>query len=259
VFERFTDLARKAVVLAQEEAARLQRGCIGPEHVLLGLLRLRSGVAFTVLAEAGIDYDQVLGAVTERAEPAGAPEETPTGRAEALAAIGIDLGQVRRVAEENFGPGALRFPLPFSPAAKQVFPLAWEAALALDHFYIGTEHLLFGLLTEEAGIIAALGGDAGKIRSQAVRRTAPWTERVGTANAGIGRLNAALLQSPDQPQARDIMRRLSSQASDAYRRAALQSQEAQQHLAGELERVLAAAADEFRAAGGTPPDGDPGL
>jgi ATP-dependent Clp protease ATP-binding subunit ClpA len=262
VFERFTDLARKAVVLAQEEAGRLQHVSIGPEHVLLALLRLQSGVGFAVLTEAGIDYDQVLAAVSERAEPAGHPEDAPAGPAGALAAIGIDLGQVRRAAEENFGPGALQLPLPFSPAAKRLLPLAWEAALALGHFYVGTEHLLLALITEDEGIIAVLGGDAAKIRSAVVHQTAPWTERVGAAGAGISRLNAALRQSPGQPQARDIMHRLHSQAADAYRQAASQSQEAQQHLAGELERALTVAADEFRAAGGTPPaspDGDPGL
>ncbi|HXL96723.1 MAG TPA: Clp protease N-terminal domain-containing protein [Streptosporangiaceae bacterium] len=98
-------------MLSQEEAARLQHGRIGPEHVLLALLRLQGGAAFAVLTGDGIDYDRVLAAVTERAEPTGAPEGAPAGAAGALAAIGFDLGQVVRVAEENFGPGALRSPL----------------------------------------------------------------------------------------------------------------------------------------------------
>lgn len=262
MFERFTDRARRAVVTAQEEAAKLQHHSVGPEHLLLALLRLQSGVAFAVLTEAGIDYDRALAAAIEQAEPGGARGAAAAGPAEALAAIGIDLGQIRRSAEQNFGPGALQFPrLTFSPAAKRILPLASREALALGHFHVGTEHLLLGLLADDAaGVLDALGADAGEVRSMVVHRTAPWAERMEAANAGITRLTVTLFGrlGHDRPQAQDMLHRLRDQTGDAYREAARRSQEAQQHLADELERVLTAAAAEYPAAGGTPPAAGPG-
>jgi ATP-dependent Clp protease ATP-binding subunit ClpA len=261
VFERFTDRARKVVVMAQE-AARLQHPSIGPEHVLLALLRIPGSAAFSVLTEAGIDYERARAVVIERAEPGTAPDAASAGPAESLAAIGIDLEQIRRSAEQNFGPGTLRFPgVPFSPAAKRLLPLAWQEALALAHFYVGTEHLLLALLAlDDTGVLAALDADASEIRSMVVRRMAPWAERVQAANAGISRLNQALIKSrgPDRPQLQDIMRRLHDQAWAAYGEAAQRSQEAQRHLADELERVLTAADTDYRATGGSLPAADTG-
>jgi ATP-dependent Clp protease ATP-binding subunit ClpC len=242
------------VVTAEQEAARLQQDAVGPDHVLLGLLRNQGGVACALLTEAGIGYDRARAAVVERAKPGGTPDAGPT---EALAAIGIDLEQIRRSAEQSFGPGALRFPrVRFSPAAKQILQLALREALALSHFYIGTEHLLLGLLWQEdgeAGIVAALGADAGEIRSMVVHRVAPWAERLQAANDGIVRLDQALIHRRDQQQAQDILRRVRDQAGDAYREAAQRSQEAQRRLADELEQVLASASAEYQAAFGSLP------
>ncbi len=144
MFERFTGRARQVVVLAQEESIRLGHGYIGTEHLLLGLAAEGQGLAARVLAQAGIELDELRGAVAEcigRA-PAGID-------AGALAAIGIDLDEVRRRVEDAFGPGALERTKagcrPFLPRAKRALELALREAKELGHGYIGTEHILLGL------------------------------------------------------------------------------------------------------------------
>jgi ATP-dependent Clp protease ATP-binding subunit ClpA len=164
MFERFTDRARKAVTDAQVVARRLGHGKIGTEHLLLGLLE-GDGVAARVLGGLGI-----TSAAVER-EVLAEVGRGPLGveDAAALGAIGIDLEEVRRRIEASFGPGALywrpgrgcgrgrRLPLakghiPFSPRAKKVLELSLREALALKHNYIGSEHILLGLLREGEGL-----------------------------------------------------------------------------------------------------------
>jgi ATP-dependent Clp protease ATP-binding subunit ClpA len=161
MFERFTDRARAAVTDAQVVARRLGHGCIGTEHLLLGLLET-GGLAAQVLAGAG-----VTAAAVERevlAEVGRGP--LGTGDAEALGAIGIDLDEVRRRVEASFGKGALHWRpgrdcrgerprlghIPFSPRSKKVLELSLREALALKHRYIGTEHILLGLIREGEGL-----------------------------------------------------------------------------------------------------------
>jgi ATP-dependent Clp protease ATP-binding subunit ClpA len=161
MFERFTDGARAAVTDAQVVARRLGHGRIGTEHLLLGLLET-GGLAAQVLAGAG-----VTAAAVERevlAEVGRGP--LGTGDAEALGAIGIDLDEVRRRVEASFGKGALHWRpgrdcrgerprlghIPFSPRSKKVLELSLREALALKHRYIGTEHILLGLLREGEGL-----------------------------------------------------------------------------------------------------------
>jgi len=166
VFERFTDGARQVVVLAQEESARAGHAHIGTEHLLVGLVAERDGVAALALNDAGLTLDAVRAAVAERLGPA----RLGTGDAAALAAIGIDLDRVRATVEAAFGPGALRpaargragrsrhrrrpvrTGTPFTPRAKKVLELSLREALRLRHRSIGTEHLLLGLLREGNGL-----------------------------------------------------------------------------------------------------------
>ena len=119
VFERFTDRARRAVVLAQEEARMLNHDYIGTEHLLLGLVRERDGVA-----------------------------------GKALASLDISLEAVRRQVEEIIGQGqaAPTGHIPFTPRAKKVLELSLREALQLGHNYIGTEHILLGLIREGEGV-----------------------------------------------------------------------------------------------------------
>jgi len=171
LFERFTDPARDAVVLAQGEARLLRHNYIGSEHLLLGILREGTGLGARVLDRVGIDLDGARADIT-RVVGAGPTEEYDRD-AEALRAIGIDVDEVRRRIEETFGPGALdRRPnrrgwrrtrcehglgrIPFTPRAKKVLELSLREAIALGHGYIGTEHILLGLVREGEGVAAQI-------------------------------------------------------------------------------------------------------
>jgi ATP-dependent Clp protease ATP-binding subunit ClpC len=140
MFERFTDRARRVVVLAQDEARRLDHNYIGTEHILLGLVQEGEGVA-----------------------------------AKALEALGIGLAAVRQQVEEIVGRGkeAPGGHIPFTPRAKKVLELSLREALQLGHDYIGTEHILLGLIREGEGVaarvLANLGADLNLVRQQVVQ------------------------------------------------------------------------------------------
>jgi ATP-dependent Clp protease ATP-binding subunit ClpA len=143
MFERFTDRARRVVVLAQEEARILSHNYIGTEHVLLGLLHEGESVA-----------------------------------AKALDGLGIQLEPVRQQVEEIVGRGkqAPSGHIPFTARAKRVLELALREALQLGHNYIGPEHILLGLVREGEGIAAQvlvrLGADLNRVRQEVIQRLA---------------------------------------------------------------------------------------
>jgi Clp amino terminal domain, pathogenicity island component len=160
MFERFTDKARGTVFAARAKAAERGDGQIRPMYLLHGLIT-RDGVAARALAGLGLDAAAVDRQIA-RSAPAANPLEDgeANGDAEALASIGIDLDEIRRKIEENFGAGALaRFPaarpgpltltgrITMTRESKQALGLALKEARALHHNYLGTEHLLLGLLT----------------------------------------------------------------------------------------------------------------
>jgi hypothetical protein len=161
MFERFTVPARLAVVGAQEQARCRGDDRIRTEHLLLALYAVPENLAVTALG-AGRE-------VVERAIDARRTSG-PVGDAEALATLGIDLDEVRRQVEDAFGPGALESTraagrrgarsghIPFERAAKKALELALREALRLKHDYIGTEHVLLGLLHAE--------GTAGEILAE---------------------------------------------------------------------------------------------
>jgi ATP-dependent Clp protease ATP-binding subunit ClpA len=182
MFERFTDRARQVAIDAQVSARRLGHGHVGTEHILLGLLQ-GDGIGARVLGALGITAAAVEREVL--AELGRGP--LGGGDAEALGAIGIDLEEVRRRVEASFGPGALqwrpgrgcgrdrRLPLfgghiPFTPRAKKVLELSLREALALKHKYIGTEHILLGLVREGEGlamlVLTRLGAGPDAIRAR---------------------------------------------------------------------------------------------
>ncbi len=140
MFERFTDRARRVVVLAQEEARMLNHNYIGTEHILLGLIHEGEGVA-----------------------------------AKALESLGISLEGVRQQVEEIIGQGQTppTGHIPFTPRAKKVLELSLREALQLGHNYIGTEHILLGLIREGEGVAAQvlvkLGADLNKVRQQVIQ------------------------------------------------------------------------------------------
>jgi ATP-dependent Clp protease ATP-binding subunit ClpA len=162
MFERFTDKARKVVILAKGKATERGDDQIRPVHMLYGLAAA-DGVAARVLSAVGVDaaaVDRELGRTGR--PPRGSlrsGDEPAGGDAEALAAIGIDLDEIKRRIEDSFGPGALqRVPLtpkgplnwtgrlPLAEGSKLTLALALKEARALHHTYIGTEHVLLGLL-----------------------------------------------------------------------------------------------------------------
>jgi ATP-dependent Clp protease ATP-binding subunit ClpC len=140
MFERFTDRARRVVVLAQEEARLLSHSYIGTEHILLGLIHEGEGVA-----------------------------------AKALESLGISLEAVRNQVEEIIGQGGSSPSghIPFTPRAKKVLELSLREALQLGHNYIGTEHILLGLIREGEGVAAQvlvkLGADLSRVRQQVIQ------------------------------------------------------------------------------------------
>ena len=179
MFERFTKKSRRVLVLAQEEARLLGHPFLGSEHILLGLLHVEDGMAAKVLGDLGVgDLDEVR---RQTIEAIGHPKAgvAPPADAEALAAIGIDIDEVRRRVEETFGAGALERTKratwnafkkgpPFTPRAKKVLEVSLREALSLRHDYIGTEHLLLGIVREDKCLAARILADLGATR-EAVR------------------------------------------------------------------------------------------
>ena len=156
MFERFTERARQVVVLAQDEARALKHNYIGTEHILLGLLREEEGLAARVLESLDITVEEVRAQV---ARIVGQGDEVTTGQ------------------------------IPFTPRAKKVLELALREALSLGHNYIGTEHILLGLVRENEGVAARIlldfDADAEKIRNEIIRMlSGPGRRQGGAAGQG---------------------------------------------------------------------------
>ncbi len=154
MFEKFTDKARRVVVLAQEEAKLLNHNYIGTEHVLLGLIHEGEGVAAKALESLGITLEAAREQVVEII---GQGQQPPSGH------------------------------IPFTPRAKKVLELSLREALQLGHSYIGTEHLLLGLLKEGEGVatqvLTKLGADSNKVRTT-VQQMLQGFEGKETVNVG---------------------------------------------------------------------------
>jgi ATP-dependent Clp protease ATP-binding subunit ClpA len=177
MFERFTKDARQAVTLAQEEARRLHHAHIGTEHILLSLLATGDKSGAEALRACGMEITDLRARVMRYV---GSGEEGLDP--EALAAIGIDLDQVRRATEASFGEGALapksrRRPtghIPFTSRAKKVLELSLREALLLKHNHISPGHILLGLIREGDGLACTVLVDAGAdlkdLRADVIRR-----------------------------------------------------------------------------------------
>lgn len=174
MFERFTDRARRVVVLAQDEARSLNHNYIGTEHLLLALITEGEGVAAKALESLDINKDAVRSAV-------------------------IDIiGEGEKPVEGH---------IPFTPRAKRVFELSLREALQLGHNYIGTEHLLLGLLKEGEGVasqvLIKLGADLSKVRQTVIELLSGYQRNgddgresvgVGASSSGSGQTNSAILE-----------------------------------------------------------------
>jgi ATP-dependent Clp protease ATP-binding subunit ClpC len=158
MFERFTDRARRVVVLAQEEARMLNHNYIGTEHILLGLIHEGEGVAAKALESMGISLEAVRNEVINII---GRGQTAPAGH------------------------------IPFTPRAKKVLELSLREALQLGHNYIGTEHILLGLIREGEGVAAQvlvkLGADLNRVRQQVIQLLSGYSgSESGKAGAGVG-------------------------------------------------------------------------
>ncbi len=175
MFERFTKAARATVIEAQTQARRLGHDHIGTEHVLLALTT-SEGIAGEVLNAAGITH----GSVEEGLAALAPDNDLGDEDAEALESLGIDLEEVKRTVEASFGPGALsrRFSrkghLPVTKGAKKTLELSLREALHLGHNYIGTEHILLGLLrnntSSASAMLAEMGANHDAIRKALLER-----------------------------------------------------------------------------------------
>jgi ATP-dependent Clp protease ATP-binding subunit ClpC len=172
MFERFTDRARRVVVLAQEEARLLDHNYIGTEHLLLGLLREGQGVA-----------------------------------AEALEALGVDLAEVRSRVEGMIGRGQHEQSghIPFTPRAKKVLEMSLREAMNLGHDDIGTEHILLGLAREGQGVAAQVLNDMGAGASRIAGKV---TELAGTAGERPAEQQVPIRILGSPAQLREIVSRL---------------------------------------------------
>ncbi|MFC4945380.1 Clp protease N-terminal domain-containing protein [Pseudonocardia sp. GCM10023141] len=159
MFERFTEAARHVVVAAQDEARERGTSAVRSEHLLVALFRVPENLALAALSAAGVTRAAVLAEIDRVRGAAPRPSD-----ADALATLGIDLDEVRRHVEINFGPGALdrtraalgpaprsKGHVPVDRTAKKVLELSLREAVLLKHRSIGSEHLLLGLLHPAAG------------------------------------------------------------------------------------------------------------
>ncbi len=182
MFERFTDQARQVVTVAQEEARTLDHDHVGTEHLLLGLVHVEDGMA-----------------------------------ARALALLGISLAAVRQQVEEIMGQGKKRAPaahLPFTPRAKKVLELSLREALHLGHNYIGTEHILLGLIREGEGIAARvlvkLGADLSRVRQEVIKLVAEARREEDKPQTARGALRVGPARGPDSGRLAEAITRIES-------------------------------------------------
>ncbi|WP_392508030.1 ATP-dependent Clp protease ATP-binding subunit [Naumannella halotolerans] len=191
MFERFTDRARRVVVLAQDEARMLNHNYIGTEHILLGLIHEGEGVAAKALESLGISLE----AVREKVEEIiGHGQQSPTGH------------------------------IPFTPRAKKVLEYSLREALQLNHTYIGTEHILLGLIREGEGVAAQvlvkLGADLNRVRSQVLQLLSGF--QGGKAESGSGPVGAGVgSESSSTPSSTTVLDQYGRNLTQAARESKL--------------------------------------
>jgi ATP-dependent Clp protease ATP-binding subunit ClpA len=222
MFERFTDRARRVVVLAQEEARLLNHNYIGTEHLLLGLIHEGQGVA-----------------------------------ASSLESLGISLEAVRSQVEEIIGQGQ-RAPvghIPFTPRSKKVLELSLREAKQLGHKYIGTEHILLGLVREGEGVAAqvlvTLGADLSRVRQQVIQVLSGYAGGKAAVEQAGARTRLVRMTVPEELRQAEVelvqVRRdkeVAIEEEDFERAAALRDQERQlARGVAERERAWTAGVD----------------
>ncbi|MBR1425129.1 ATP-dependent Clp protease ATP-binding subunit [bacterium] len=185
MFERFTEKAIKVIMLAQEEARRLGHNFVGTEQVLLGLIGEASGVA-----------------------------------AKTLKSMGVNLKDARAEVEKIIGRGSgfVAVEIPFTPRAKRVLELSWDEARQLGHNYIGTEHLLLGLIREGEGVAARvlenLGVDLNKVRSNVIKMLGDTKPQTSSVSSGSGSSSSSSSSKAKTPSLDEFGRDLTLAAQE---------------------------------------------
>jgi ATP-dependent Clp protease ATP-binding subunit ClpC len=210
MFERFTDRSRRVVVLAQEEARILNHNYIGTEHLLLGLIHEGEGVAARALESLGISLEAVRQQVEE---VTGRGEELPSGH------------------------------IPFTARAKKVLELSLREAMQLGHNYIGTEHILLGLLREGEGVAAQvlvkLGADLNRVRQQVIQLLHGHAPEAMTGIGSIeSRLSALEQWVGIAPDTSDLDRQVAQARSERREAVAARDQERAASLRDRVNELL---------------------
>jgi hypothetical protein len=176
VYDRFTALAKRAIVGARDAAVFLGHDFIGTEHLLIGLAQT-AGLASEALRAHGAELTALGSEAARQMSARGVPATGGKEAAAALSTLGIDVSEIRRRADASFGAGSFQFPRPaFSLSAKQAVKASLEQARAAGHEHIDTEHLLLGVLAADGdpaiGVLTSLGIDVAALR-QTVRDRLP--------------------------------------------------------------------------------------
>lgn len=175
MFEIFTGRAKAAVVASQDEAISLGHDFIGTAHVLLGLAGTGDSPAGEVLGEHGVVLERAREEAVRIMAADGVVGNGAQAAKDALSTLGIDIQEIQRRADDTFGPGAFHYPRPaYTPRAKKALEGTLRESKALGHDWIGTEHLLLGLLTQSEGtavkVLTALEVDIAALRPAVLAR-----------------------------------------------------------------------------------------
>jgi ATP-dependent Clp protease ATP-binding subunit ClpC len=190
MWQRFTERARRVILLGQEEATKMNSGHVGTEHLLLGLVREGEGAGAAVLQKMGVSAEKVRQAIASELQPQGAEIGDPTDALKNLSAAMQQLGahfkltceMVRRIEEQTLhqlrvGSRSVGAEPKLTPKAKRVLELAADEARRMRHNYIGTEHLLLALFREKdeiaAGVLRKMGLYLEKVRMQLIEYLGP--------------------------------------------------------------------------------------
>jgi hypothetical protein len=212
MFQKFTDRARQVVVLAQEEARMLDHNYIGTEHLLLGLIHEGEGVAAKALESLGVSLEAVRREVVEMI---GRGQEAPSGH------------------------------IPFTPRAKNVLELSLREARQLGHEYIGTEHILLGLVREADGVAAQVlvkfGADLNRVRQQVIQLLASSSDEgvTGTRRTAESRLSALEQRVGIAPDTSDLDRQIGLARGERHAAVAARDDERAASLRDREKELLA--------------------
>jgi hypothetical protein len=174
VYDRFTALAKRAIVGAKDAATFLGHDFIGTEHLLIGLAQT-AGLASEALRAHGVELTALGSESARQMSARGIPATHGDAASNALSTLGIDVGEIRRRADAAFGAGSFQFPRPaFSLSAKQAVKASLEQARAVGQEEIDTEHLLLGVLAAEGDpaiqVLRSLGIDVAALRQTVLSR-----------------------------------------------------------------------------------------